>query len=42
MLISTKEEFDLVRRFRYYSFFTLAAFFTLGSASAWFIAARMI
>jgi hypothetical protein len=42
MLISTKEEFDLVRRFRYYSFFTLAVFFTLGSACAWFIAARMI
>ena len=42
LLVSTKEEFALVRRFRYYSFFTLAAFFILGSGTAWFIAARMI
>ncbi len=42
MLISTKEQFDLVRRFRYFSFFTLAGFFALGSGTAWFIAARMI
>jgi hypothetical protein len=42
MLISTSEEFDLVRRFRYLSFFTLAGFFVLGSGTAWFIAARLI
>ncbi|MES9861885.1 MAG: GIDE domain-containing protein [Candidatus Thiodiazotropha sp. LLP2] len=42
LLISTKEEFDLVRRFRYYSFFTLAAFFVVGTGTAWFIAARLI
>jgi hypothetical protein len=42
LLISTKEEFDLVRRYRYFSFFSLAAFFVLGSGTAWFITARLI
>ncbi len=42
LLISTKEEFDLVRRFRYYSFFTLAAFFIVGTGTAWFITVRLV
>jgi hypothetical protein len=42
LLISTKEEFDLIRRYRYYSFFILAGFFVLGTSSAWFITARLI
>ena len=42
LLISTKDEFDLVRSYRYFSFFSLAAFFILGSATAWFITARLV
>jgi hypothetical protein len=42
LLISTKEEFQLVRRYRYLSFFSLIAFFILGSATVWLFTVRLI
>ncbi|MCU7917852.1 MAG: hypothetical protein KZQ88_13700 [Candidatus Thiodiazotropha sp. (ex Dulcina madagascariensis)] len=42
LLISTKEEFDLVRRHRYLAIAALAGFFLLGSGGVWLVAARFI
>ncbi|MCU7906760.1 MAG: hypothetical protein KZQ76_13130 [Candidatus Thiodiazotropha sp. (ex Epidulcina cf. delphinae)] len=42
LLISTKEEFDLVRRHRYLALTALAGFFLLGSGGVWLVAARLI
>ena len=42
LLISSKEEFDIVRRHRVYAFAALLGFFLLGSAVVWMITVRLI
>lgn len=42
LLISTKEEFDIVRRFRRFAIGTLLGFFALGSIVVWLLTARFI
>lgn len=42
LLISTREEFDIVRRFRAYALAALLGFFLLGSAAIWMLTVRFI
>lgn len=42
LLISTREEFEIVRRFRLYAVGALAGFFLLGSAAVWMLTARFV
>jgi hypothetical protein len=42
LLISTREEFDIVRRYRIFALGTLTAFFALGSAAVWLLTVRFI
>ncbi|MCU7885960.1 MAG: hypothetical protein KZQ82_17355, partial [Candidatus Thiodiazotropha sp. (ex Lucinoma annulata)] len=42
LLISTKEEFDMVRQYRMLALASLAGFFVLGSGTAWFITSHLI
>jgi hypothetical protein len=42
LLISTREEFEIVRRFRAYALGALAGFFVLGSAAVWMLTVRFI
>ncbi|MCU7842405.1 MAG: E3 ubiquitin ligase family protein [Candidatus Thiodiazotropha sp. (ex Monitilora ramsayi)] len=42
LLISTKEEFDIVRRFRRFAVGALLGFFVLGSLMVWLLTARFI
>ena len=42
LLISTKEEFDIVRRFRRFAIGALLGFFVLGSLVVWLLTARFI
>lgn len=42
LLISTREEFEIVRRFRTYAIGALLGFFLLGSAAVWMLTVRFI
>ena len=42
MLISTREEFDIVRRFRHYSGASLVGFFILGGIVVWMFTVRLL
>jgi hypothetical protein len=42
LLISTREEFDIVRRYRTFSLAALAGFFLLGTAAVWMLTIRFI
>ena len=42
LLISTREEFDIVRRYRIFSLTALAGFFILGTAAVWMLTVRFI
>lgn len=42
LLISTREEFDIVRRFRAYALASLTGFFVLGAAAVWMLTVRFI
>lgn len=42
LLISTQEEFDIVRRFRVYSLVALTGFFVFGSMAVWMLTVRLI
>jgi hypothetical protein len=42
LLISTKEEFALVRRYRLISFFSLFGFIALGTGAAWMVTVRLL
>ncbi len=42
MLLSTREEFDIVRRFRLFSIATLVGFFLLGAGVVWIVTIRLL